>query len=205
MTIRKVHDQIYGYTFADPSVLTSPVTLRELDELKNTVGLTAQDESFLRLAGEVLADQTEQVVNLWRSEIIASNPNLSRHSRSPEGDPLPKYLAQSNLRFRQWILDTCLRPYDQDWLNYQHETALRHTSARKNAVDGVCSTAYVPFRDVTAFVAVMNDTIKQFLSTKGHDQTIVDRMHSAWCKSLQLQLALWLRAYCARSGDCWGE
>jgi hypothetical protein len=57
-------------------------------------------------------------------------------------------------------------PYDQDWLNYQQEIALRHTSAKKNKTDGVRSTPCVPFEDVIAFVAVMNETIKPFLGAK---------------------------------------
>ncbi len=181
----------------------SPVTLRELENLKATVGFTADHEAFLRLAGEVLADQTEQVVNHWRSGIIANIPKLAWHSRSPDGDQLPEYLAQSNLRFREWILDTCLRPYDQDWLNYQHEIALRHTSVKKNATDGVRSTNYVPFRDITAFVVVMNETIKPFLAAKGHQQQVVDGMHRAWCKSVQLQLALWAQPYSVRVAGEW--
>jgi len=105
------------------------------------------------------------------------------------------YLAKSNLRFQQWILDTCLRPYDQDWLNYQQEIALRHTSLKKNQIDGVRSTPYVPLRDIVAFIAVINETIKPYLAAKGHSPVNVDKMHLAWCKSLQLQLALWTRPY----------
>jgi hypothetical protein len=117
----------------------------------------------------------------WRSGIIAGIPNLARHSRTPEGNAIPEYLANSNRRFEQWILDTCLRPYDQDWINYQQEIALRHTSAKKNKVDGVLSAPYVPLRDVLAFIAVMNATIKPYLTAKGHSAEEVDKMHRAWC------------------------
>lgn len=203
MTIKNAGDDIHGYSYGASSVSTSPVTTGELDELKTTVGFTPEDESFLKLAGEVLADQTEQIVTCWRSNIIANIPNLARHSRSPEGEPLPGYLAQSNLRFRQWILDTCCRPYDQDWLNYQHEIALRHTSLKKNVVDGVRSTAYVPFRDIAGFVVVMNETMKLFLAAKGHEQSTVEGMHRAWCKSMQLQLALWAKPYSAQVSGEW--
>ena len=193
--MKRVAEGIPGYTYGTEEIGASPVTLKELEELKTSVGWTAEDERYLRLAGEVLADQTEQVVLHWRSGIIASIPNLARHSKTPEGDAIPDYLAKSNLRFEQWILDTCLRPYDQDWINYQQEVALRHTSLKKNKVDGVRSTPYVPLRDVIAFVAVMNETIKPYLAAKGHPVDKVDKMHAAWCKSLQLQLALWTRAY----------
>ncbi len=147
------------------------------------------------MAGEVLAGQTKQVVDHWRSGIIASIPHLARHSRTPEGDPNPEYLAKSNLRFEQWILDTCLRPYDQDWLNYQQEIALRHMAPKKNQTDGVHSTPFVPFRDILAFIGVMNETIKPYLAAKGHSNDDVERMHQAWCKSMQLQMALWAAPY----------
>lgn len=193
--MKKVAEGIHGYTYGSTAVTTSPVSREELEKLKVTVGFTLEDERFLRMAGEVLADQTKRIVEHWRSGIIAGIPNLARHSRTPEGDPIPHYLAQSNLRFEQWILDTCLRPYDQDWLDYQQEIALRHTSLKKNQADGVRSTAHIPFRDIVAFVAVINDTIKPYLASKGNAADEVDGMHRAWCKSLQMQMALWARPY----------
>jgi hypothetical protein len=72
---------------------------------------------------------------------------------------------------------------------------LRHTTAKKNKVDGVRSTPYVPFPDVIAFIAVMNETIKPYLAAKGNSAEEVDKMHRAWCKSIQLQLALWAVPY----------
>ncbi len=203
MADRNSGKTIHGYTYGASEVARSPVSLREFEDLKRTVGFTADDEQLLKLAGEVLADQTEQIVTRWRSGIIANIPNLARHSRSSEGEPLPEYLAQSNLRFREWILDTCLRPYDQDWLNYQHEIALRHTSVKKNKTDGVCSTSYVPFRDIAGFVVVMNETIRPFLAAKGKPESVVNGMHRAWCKSLQLQVALWAQPYCSRPENEW--
>jgi hypothetical protein len=127
-----------GYTYGAEAVAKSWITLQELEQLKISVGFTVEDERYLRLAGEVLADQTKQIVEHWRSGIIAGIPHLARHSRSPEGNPLPNYLAASNQRFQQWILDTCLRSYDQVWLDYQQEIALRHTSLKKKP-GGRCS------------------------------------------------------------------
>jgi hypothetical protein len=197
--MKKITDDIHGYTYGTSEVSVSPVSMRELDDLKISVGFAEEDQRYLQLAGEVLAGQTRQIVEHWRSGIIASIPNLARHSRTPEGEAIPHYLANSNLRFEQWILDTCLRPYDQDWINYQEEIALRHTSLKKNKVDGVRSTPYVPLRDIIAFVAVINETIKPYLAAKGHSVDDVNKMHRAWCKSLQLQSALWTRSYIAAS------
>jgi len=190
----------FGYTYGSADVPKAPISVEQLNILKTSAGFTEEDERYLRLAGEVLRDQTTQIVTHWRSGIIASIPNLARHSRTLEGQPIPEYLAKSNLRFEQWILDTCLRPYDQDWINYQQEIAVRHTSLKKNKIDGVTSTASVPLGDIIAFVAVINETIKPYLAAKGHAIEEVQRMHLAWCKSMQLQLALWLGPY-ATSGD----
>lgn len=193
--MKKAAEIIPGYSYGAAEVANSPLSITDLERLKISAGFTDEDQRYLRLAGEVLSNQTKQIVDHWRSGIIASIPNLARHSRSPEGDPIPEYLANSNLRFQQWILDTCFRTYDQDWINYQQEIALRHTSLKKNKVDSVRSTPYVPLRDIIAFVPVMNETIKPYLAAKGNSAEEVDRMHRAWCKSMQLQIALWVGFY----------
>ena len=187
--------RIAGYAYGNDEIPTSPVSPAELTELQISAGLSAEDRRYLQMAGEVLADQTKRIVDHWRSGIIAGIPHLAKHSRAPGGAPLPDYLAKSNRRFEQWILDTCFRPYDQEWLNYQHEIALRHTSVKKNSTDGVESTPYAPLRDAIAFAAVMNETIKPYLAAKDHTADEVNRMYSVWCKSMQLQLALWTRSY----------
>jgi hypothetical protein len=193
--MKMVAEVIPGYTYGTGEVAVSPVSMRELEELKISVGFTEEDQRYLRLAGEVLADRTRKLVDHWRNGIIAAIPNLARHSRTPDGNAIPDYTAKSGLRFQQWVLDTCLRPYDQDWINYQQEIALRHTTLKKNKIDGVGSTPYVPLRDIIAFLAVMNDTIKPYLAAKGDPADVVDKMHRAWCKSTQLQLALWAKPY----------
>ena len=184
-----------GYSYGAAEIARSSVSLEELAELKVSAGFTDEDERFLRVAGQVLGDQTEQIVHHWRSQIIAGIPNLARHSRNPEGQAIPEYLERSNARFQQWILDTCLRPYDQEWIDYQQEIALRHTAIKKNVADGVRSTPYVPLRDVIAFLGVMNETIKPYLAVKGNSADEVEKMHTAWCKSIQIQLALWIGPY----------
>ena len=186
---------IPGYTYGTSAVPTSSVTLDDLQRLKISVGFTEEDAHYLHMAGPVLEDQVERIVNHWRANIIASIPHLARHSRNLDGSPNPDYLARSNRRFQQWILDTCLRPYDQDWLNYQQEIALRHTSHKKNQTDHVVSTPYVPYSDIVAFLAVLNNTVKPYLEAKGHNESDVAHMHKAWCKSMQIQIALWAKPY----------
>ncbi len=201
--MEKISENIPGYAYGAEAISKSSISLQELEQMKTSVGFTIEDERFLHLAGEVLKDQVKQIVEHWRSKIIASIPHLARHSRSPDGNPLPDYLAASNLRFQQWVLDTCLRPYDQAWLDYQQEIALRHTSLKKNQVDGVQSTPHVPLRDIIAFIPVMNETIKPYMAAKGHSPEDVEKMHLAWCKSLQLQISLWTGLYAKLTPNEW--
>ena len=135
--MKTVAQHIPAYSYGTAQVPKSPVSMREFVELQTSAGFPDEELRYLRLAGEVLRGQTRQIVEHRRAGIIAGIPNLARHSRAPEGDVLPEYLAKSNLRFEQWILDTCLRAYDQDWINYQQEIALRHTSTKKNQTDSV--------------------------------------------------------------------
>src|SRR5436853_5408230 len=88
---------------------------------------------------------------------------------------------EERISFQQWVLDTCLRPYDQDWLNYQQEIALRHTSLKKNKTDNAKSVPTIHLRHVIAFGAVVNDPniIKPFLAKNGHSQAEVEKMHQA--------------------------
>ncbi len=193
---RMVADEIPGYDYGSPKAAKSPITTKRLEQLKQSSGFTKDDEHWLRVAGEVLVDQTKQLVEKWRA-VISAHPHLTRYSQRPDGQKDPHYSQMSGLRFQQWVLDTCLRPYDQDWLNYQQEIALRHTSAKKNKTDNVQSTPTIHLRDVVAFTAVINDPniIKPFLAAKGNSAADVDRMHQAWCKSVLLQIALWTEPY----------
>jgi hypothetical protein len=113
----KIAENVPGYTYGQPDVARSPITPKDLDLLKQSAGFTGEDERYLRIAGEILGDQTVKVVEQWRA-VISKHPHLAQYSKRPDGQPDPHYSQDSGLRFQQWILDTCLRAYDQDWLNY---------------------------------------------------------------------------------------
>ncbi|HEY4084570.1 MAG TPA: protoglobin domain-containing protein [Bryobacteraceae bacterium] len=196
--MKAIARQIPGYIYGTAEAAQSRVSATELEQLKQSVGFTTEDEHYLRMAGEVFDGQTKELVDTWRS-LIAKIPHLAKHSKDPEGNLIPHYSEASGLRFQQWILDTCFRPYDSDWLNYQQEIALRHTALKKNVTDGVESTDHIPFRHIVASATVITETVKPFLASKGHSAEDVEKMHSAWRKSLQLQIALWAQPYCSNA------
>src|SRR5437588_570861 len=85
---------ISGYTYGTAEVATSPISLEELDLLKQSVGFNGDDERYLRLAGEVLADQAAEVIARWRG-VVAAHPHLARYSEGPGGHPDAHYSAAS--------------------------------------------------------------------------------------------------------------
>ena len=117
-------DRIPGYDYG--RVSRSPVTMTDLDRLKEAVWLTADDEQALGEAAVILADQAADMVTAYRAR-LGQQPWLAGYSGHPDGTPDPEYGAATKPRFDQWILDACLRPLDQDWLDYQHEIGRRHT------------------------------------------------------------------------------
>jgi hypothetical protein len=192
---------IPGYTYGQPEVARSPLTLEELRQLEQAVLWTAEDERYLRLAGEVLADQVEAILDLWYG-FVASHPHLVRYFTDAQGQPIGDYLAAVRRRFGQWILDICQRPHDQNWLNYQYEIGLRHHRSKKNQTDQVTAsaTAVVPLRYLVAFIAPITITIRDFLARKGHSAAEVDKMYHSWFKAVTLQVALWCQPY-VKDGD----
>ena len=188
-----------GYDFGAGTIARSPLGIEDLDLLKRTVLFADEDEEYLRLAGEVLEDQLEEVLDLWYG-FVGSHQHLIRYFSDLDGEPDSDYLARVRERFKRWILDTCRRTYDQEWLDYQQEIALRHTRAKKNETDGARAPEHIPLRYIIAFIYPITATIEQFLAKGGHSAEEVEKMHGAWFKSVVLQVTLWSYPY-AREGD----
>jgi len=192
--------EIVGYEFGTGSVLRSPLGLEDLELLKQTVLFGEEDEEHLRMAGDVLEDQVEDVLDVWYG-FVRDHPHLLRYFSDAEGQPDMEYLGRVRGRFGQWILDTCRRPYDQEWLDYQQEIALRHTRDKKNQTDEAYETPdHIGLRYMVAFIYPITATIKPFLAKRGHSAEDVDKMHQAWFKSVVLQVTLWSHPY-VKNGD----
>jgi hypothetical protein len=187
---------VEGYTYGKAG--TSPVTLQDLDLLKATVLFTERDEDYLRMAGEVLTDQAEQIINIWY-ELIGSHPHLL-HYFSKNNLANLEYLTAVRKRFIQWVKDLCFRPLDQEWLNYQYEIGLRHHRMKKNKTDEIEAAPIVHYRYITAFIYPITTTIKPLLANKGHSAEQVEAMHQAWFKAVVLTAVLLTYPY-IRTGE----
>ena len=167
--------------------------MSELELLKQAAGFGPEQEQWLRRTRDVLDDQAEALVDHWR-KVLGAQPHLAAYSSHRDGRPNPDYSAASGPRFVQWVRDTCMRPRDQAWLDYQEEIGLRHTPAKKNQTDGVHTPPVVPLRYLIAFVAVVNP-IRPFLCREKRSAEEIEEMQNAWSKAVLIQISLWSRPY----------
>ena len=73
--------QIPGYTFGQKSVATAPYTLKDLESLKKTLLFTDEDVLYLRKSKEILAGQTDAILDVWYG-FVASTPELVEYFKS---------------------------------------------------------------------------------------------------------------------------
>lgn len=190
---------IPGYTYGS-SVARSPVTLAEFDLMKKSVLFGDDDVKYLRMSHDVLKDQVEAILDVWYG-FVGANPHLlAAFVDKRSGTPSGEYLAAVRRRFGQWILDTSRAEYDQAWLDYQHEIALRHHRTKKNTTDGASAADIVPLRDLFLLIFPVTFTLRPFLAKQGHSPEDVNNMYYAWVKSCLLQVTLWSYPY-VRGGD----
>lgn len=191
---------IHGYTHGSPTLARSPVTLEDFERMKASALFGDEDIRLLRQSHAIVKDQVEAILDVWYG-FVGANPHLlASFTHKTDGKPLGDYLARVRGRFGQWILDTSSANYDQAWLDYQHEIALRHHRTKKNQTDDAPSTAIVPFRDLFALIFPVTFTLKPFLAKGPHSAEVVEQMYAAWLKSCLLQLTLWSHPY-VREGD----
>ena len=193
-------NDIPGYEYGTRRIAPSPVSLDDLRALEQSVGWSDHDTRALKVAGDVLGDQAEALVDSWRAQ-IGKQPHLARWFFGPDGKPDEAYKAAVKKRFVQWVIDSCTRPRDQAWLDYQEEIGLRHTPAKKNKTDGVHTPDVVPLRYLLAFLGPVIIGVKPLLGKKGHAPDEVEDMQRAWTKSVLLHVTLWSRPY--TQGGLW--
>ncbi len=191
---------IPGYTAGTASVPRAPISLEELELLKQTVLLGEADIAALRRSGEILADQIEAVLDVWYG-FVGSHPHLlAAFVRPADGQPDAGYLAAVRKRFGQWIRDTAAARFDQAWLDYQFEIGRRHHRTGKNRTDGVAAAPHVPYRYLAALLYPITATLKPFLAARNDPPEQVEAMQDAWRKAVLLQVILWSYPY-IREGD----
>lgn len=192
-----MNQSIHGYSYGQ-ALGTSPVSLQDFEDMKRSVLFSEEDERWLQKSEPILAPQVAAIVEVWYG-FVGSQPHLLKHFSS-SGEPDSRYLAQVRARFERWILDTARARYDQAWLDWQHEIALRHHRTKKNQTDEVRSSAIVPMSHLVLLTYPVTFTLRPFLAKGEASAQEVESMHQAWLKSVMLQATLWAQPY-VKPGD----
>lgn len=193
-------DTVPGYTYGQADVPRSPISLADLEVLKQTILFGDDDVRALRRAQAIVKDQIEDILDVWYG-FVGSHPHLAVYFSKADGSGLdPRYLARVRARFAQWILDTTAADYDQAWLDYQQEVGRRHHRPGKNQTDQVSSVDHIHYRYIIAFVIPISATMEPFLARGGDPPDEVRKMQWAWTKAVLLTALLWTQPY-VNEGD----
>ncbi len=71
-----MYTTVTGYTYGTEEVAKSPMSMEHLSLLKQTVLFTEEDEKYLHLAGEVLQDQIDAILDTWYSFVGSHSHRL---------------------------------------------------------------------------------------------------------------------------------
>ncbi|MBV8906676.1 MAG: protogloblin ApPgb [Acidobacteriia bacterium] len=185
---------IHGYDYGRPEAAHSPVTLDELRQIESTAGWTGEDAQILQKHADIFRNNAEQMVDAWRA-LIAAQPHLAAWFVGPDGKRDDEYAAKVKKRFVQWVVDACVRPHDQAWLDYQQEIGLRHTPEKKNVTDHAQTPSLVPLRYLIAFGTAMAIATRPYFVGAGLKDPELRKLEDAWGKAIQLHITLWSRPY----------
>lgn len=133
-------------------------------------------------------------VDGWRA-IIGGHEYLAKWFFGPDGKPDDTYKAAVKPRFVQWVVDLCTKPFDQAWLDHQHEIGLRHAPKKKDATDSRQTPPLVPLRYLIAFVVPVLSAVQNYLRNGAVSPREAESMQIAWTKAVILSVTLWSAPY----------
>lgn len=184
-----------GYIYGKRQVEQSPFSLKDLKLLEQTLLFSDEDVKYLKMSHTILEGQINDILDVWYGFVAGTPQLLYFFGNKTTGKPEGEYLAKVRERFGMWILQTAEANYDQDWLNYQYEIALRHYTTKKNKTDKATSVPIVNYRYIPALTIPVTTTLKPFLAKNGAKPEDVEKMYNAWVKSVLLQSILWGQPY----------
>lgn len=190
--------QIPGYDFG--AISPAPIGLDELAKMKQALLFGEDDLTALRRSHDILSTQVDEILDVWYGFVGSHDFLLESFTRKTDGAPNAEYLAAVRKRFGQWILDTARADYDQQWLNWQFEIGRRHHRTGKNRTDNADAVDHIPYRFLPALIVPITTTLRPFLAKSEASVQEVEQMHSAWVKSVTLQVILWSYPY-VKEGD----
>ena len=101
--MKLVSQRIDGYAFGAPEVLTSPVSMKELEDLKASVGFTEEDQRYLQMAGMYLQVRPNKWLIIGGAE---SSPVYRTFAYPTRAAPTTRCLSRTSTAMETWTFLT---------------------------------------------------------------------------------------------------
>ncbi|TWI91488.1 protoglobin [Chitinophaga japonensis] len=176
------------YESTSAGMTSSTLSLRDLVLLKRMLLFTREDERYLQMAGEILSDQAEAILDIWYDHMVAND--YLAHYFARDGQPDADYLNTLRPRFGNWIRQLCQRPYNTQWSQYEQAIAQRYQQQSLPTAE-MADVPVVFLRYLVTFIYPVTNAIRPFLAKDGHRPEEVEKMHQAWFKAVSLSVILW--------------
>lgn len=174
---------------AGPDNPQSPPDAQTLVRLKRMLLFTNEDEQYLIMAGNILVNHTEEILNNWYDFILKNNYLAYYFAR--DGVPDLDYLQTLRPHFHQWIIDLCTRQEGNSW--WQFEERIAAQLQLKPVSDGHMEPLpLIYLRYLSTFIYPVSEAGRPYLSAHNHPVAEVERMQQAWFKAISFSVLLWV-------------
>lgn len=172
-----------------PVSINPALQMRDLLLLKRMLLFTIEDEHYLHIAGDLLADHTEEILDNWYAQMQA-HPYAGKQPDVAACIDTDNSLEQLRTQFRTWVQALCMPPARQAWLQRTHAVIAGDVPDKQ--LGDLTQIPAVFLRYLMLFIYPVTHGIASFLSRKGHTQGEVIKMEQAWFKAVSLSTLLWM-------------
>ncbi|MCW3462660.1 protoglobin domain-containing protein [Chitinophaga nivalis] len=172
-----------------PDTSSAVIDALTLVKLKRMLLFTQEDEQYLVMAGNILADHTDDILHKWYEQILHNN--YLAHYFTRNGEPDLEYLQRLRPRFQEWLHSLCTRTENQQW--WQFEERIAAQLQLKNVPDNMEPLPLVYLRYLSTFIYPVAEAGRFFLQHhSGYAPHETERMHQAWFKAVSFSVLLWI-------------
>jgi hypothetical protein len=184
-----MNDAMHQGTAGSDTPKSSP-DAQMLVRLKRMLLFTNEDEQYLIMAGAILAEHTEDILNNWYDYILKNNYLAFYFTR--DGAPDLDYLQSLRPHFRQWITDMCTRQEGNTWWQFEERIAAQLQLKPSSGGDDMAPLPMEYLRYLSTFIYPVAEAGRPYLSRHGHPAAEVERMQQAWFKAISFSVLLWV-------------
>ncbi|PSL49565.1 protoglobin [Chitinophaga niastensis] len=174
---------------ARPDPPKASLDAQTLVRLKRMLLFTNEDEQYLTMAGAILMDHTDDILNNWYDYMLKNN--YLAYYFTKKGEPDTGYLQTLRPHFRKWIHGLCTRQEGTTWWQFEERIAAQ-LQLKNTPGDNLEPLPMIFLRYLSTFIYPVAEAGRSYLSRHDHPAAEVERMHQAWFKAVSFSVLLWV-------------